>query len=129
MGKKNAILAVWTYHLPIIDPEIDAWLEHFYRVTLAGYWPERIRYLDQRYRTLPFPFDEIQPPAFEMEATWNANQLIGFLASWSAVKKLIEVRGVSAFEKSIGELEHIWEKKTKGYKLRWPLHLRIGKIS
>lgn len=128
VGKASAILAVWTYHLPVINPEIDAWLEKFYRVTLAGFWPERIRYLDQRYRTLPFPFEEIQPPAFEMEADWSLENLAGFLGSWSAVRKLVEVQGEKAFEGQMEELERLWGKKSKKRQIRWPLHFRIGRI-
>jgi len=129
VGKANGIIAVWTYHLPMIAPEIDTWLEHFYRSTLKGYWPDRIRYLDQRYRSLPFPFEEIQPPGFEMQATWDLGELIGFLASWSAVRKLVEARGKMAFEAQVKELEDVWGEKTQEKKIRWPLHFRIGRIS
>jgi SAM-dependent methyltransferase len=129
VGKANAVLAVWTYHLPIIGPEVDRWLERFYRETLADYWPERIRYLDQRYRTLPFPFEEIQPPYFEMEANWSLGELVGFLASWSAVRKLVEAHGEAAFDSQIDELKSVWGMKTKDRHIRWPLHFRIGKIS
>lgn len=128
-GKADGILAVWTYHLPVIEPEIDRWLERFYRETLADYWPERIRYLDQRYRTLPFPFEEIQPPDFEMEATWDLDNLTGFLASWSAVRKLVEVRGKKAFAGQARELKRMWGWKTKRREIRWPLHFRIGKLA
>jgi SAM-dependent methyltransferase len=127
-GKANAILAVWTYHLPVIEAGIDKWLEAFYRVTLADYWPERIRYLDQRYRTLPFPFDEIQPPDFEMGATWDLDKLAGFLASWSAVRKFVELHGEMAFEEQMKELNRAWGKRTVQREIRWPLHFRIGKI-
>ena len=128
VGKSDAILAVWTYHLVSIAPEIDRWLERFYRVTLAGYWPERIRYLDQRYETLPFPFEEIRPPEFEMETAWSLDNLVGFLASWSAVKKLVEAMGEEAFEEQARELERAWGNKSAKRKVRWPLHFRIGRL-
>lgn len=128
VGKPGAILAVWTYHLVSIQPEIDRWLERFYRETLAGYWPERIRYLDQRYETLPFPFEEILPPEFEMETFWSLENLVGFIASWSAVRKLVEVRGEDAFETQINELKRSWGNVSKKQKVHWPLHIRIGKI-
>lgn len=127
VGKPGGILAVWTYAFPIITPEIDRWLEDFYWKTLAGFWPERIHYLEEHYKTLPFPFKEIQPPEFVMEADWASDNLIGFLASWSAVKKLVETQGKAAFESQARELERIWS--TKGQKkIRWPLHFRIGKV-
>jgi SAM-dependent methyltransferase len=128
VGKSKGILAVWTYHFPVIDPAIDRWLEHFYWVTLKGFWPERIHFLEEHYKTLPFPFEEIQPPAFEMKAAWNLDNLIGFVTSWSAVRKLVESQGEAVFEALIHELEGIWGEKTQKKKIRWPLHFRIGRI-
>jgi SAM-dependent methyltransferase len=129
VGKPGGILAVWTYSFPIIEPGIDRWLQHFYWETLAGFWPERIHYLEERYETLPFPFEEFQPPEFEMEATWSVDDLIGFLGSWSAVRKLIQAQGEVAFEGPLKELKRIWGKETKERAIRWPLYFRIGKIS
>jgi len=126
--RQNGILAVWTYYFPIIEPEIDRWLEHFYWETLSGFWPERIHYLEERYETLPFPFEEIKPPEFEMKAGWELDNMAGFLASWSAVRKLVEVQGESAFDEPISELERIWKKGAKKREIRWPLHFRIGKV-
>ena len=129
MGKPGGILAVWTYSFPIIEPEIDRWLEHFYWETLAGFWPERIHYLEERYETLPFPFEEIQPPNFEMGSTWGVDNLIGFLGSWSAVRKLVEAQGKAAFEEQVKALEGVWGENSNKRKIRWPLHFRIGKLS
>jgi ubiquinone/menaquinone biosynthesis C-methylase UbiE len=129
IGKPGGILAVWTYFFPVIEPEIDRWLQHFYWVTLKGFWPERIHYLEERYETLPFPFKEIQPPKFEMEATWGVDNLIGFLGSWSAVRKLIQAQGEGTLEGPLKELNRIWGKGTKVRAIRWPLYFRIGIIS
>lgn len=128
VGKRDGILAAWTYSFPIIEPEVDRWLEHFYWETLAGFWPKRIHYLEERYETLPFPFEEIKPPEFEMKATWEVDNVLGFLASWSAVRKLLETQGESAFDEPAKELEHIWRKGAKKREIRWPLHFRIGKL-
>ncbi len=98
VAKREAILAVWTYYFPVIDPAVDQWLDRFYWGTLKGFWPERIRYLEERYQTLPFPFDEIHPPAFEMEAVWTVNHFIGFISSWSGVRKLVASQGEAPFE-------------------------------
>lgn len=129
VGKLGAALAVWAYHLVSIETEIDHWLEHFYRETLAGFWPERIRYLDQRYETLPFPFEEIRPPEFQMETVWSLENLVGFLASWSAVRKLVEAQGEKAFTKQVEELEKLWGEASTKRNVRWPLHFRIGKVN
>lgn len=129
VAKPGGILAVWTYAFPVITSEVDHWLEDFYWKTLDGFWPERIHYLEEHYKTLPFPFEEIKPPEFEMQATWGVDNLIGFLASWSAVRKLVEVQGEEIFDEQMKALEKLWGEKSAKREIRWPLHFRIGKIS
>lgn len=127
--KPAGILAVWTYHLPEISPGTDRALCKFYSEVLAGFWPERIRYLEERYRTLPFPFEEIVPPPFEMEAGWDRNQLMGFLDSWSATQKYREQKGRHPLEEIWEELSEDWKDEEEKRMVRWTLHLRIGRNS
>jgi hypothetical protein len=124
----EGIIAVWTYHLPAIVPSIDSILRHYYAEVLAGFWPERFHYLDDRYGTLPFPFEEIQPPEFEMQADWELGQLVGFLDSWSATRR---------YQESLGQhpLRIIWQRLSKSWgepgarrKIRWRLYLRVGRV-
>src|SRR6266545_2937615 len=82
--KPDGILAAWTYNLPEIAPGIDPLINRYYSEILDGYWPERIHYLAEGYKTIPFPFEEIVPPPFVMEINWNLIQFAGFLDSWSA---------------------------------------------
>lgn len=126
--KPGGVLAVWTYHLPIIEPAVDACLEHYYRETLAGYWPERIQYLEDRYRTLPFPFAEIEAPPFEAHALWHLEELVGFLSSWSATRKFAEQEGRHPLPDIMDELEEAWGESEQRQRVRWPLHLRVGKV-
>ena len=55
------------------------------------------------------------------------DNLIGFLASWSAVRELIKEQGEAAFDNQAKKLEQAWGKK-RPKKIRWPLHFRIGKV-
>jgi SAM-dependent methyltransferase len=126
--KPGGVLAVWTYHLPVIEPAVDACLERYYRRTLAGYWPERIRYLEERYRTLPFPFGEIEAPPFEAKAAWQLEELVGFLSSWSATRKYAEREGRHPLPDIMDELEEAWGDAAQERVVRWPLHMRVGRI-
>lgn len=38
------------------------------------------------YQTIPFPFEEIQTPKFQLKEIWSLERLIGYLNTWSAVK-------------------------------------------
>ena len=129
VGRPGAILAVWTYHLPIIDPGVDRVLERYYKDILAGYWPDGFHYLDERYLTLPFPFEEIQPPQFFMEAEWELDDLIGFLDTWSATRRYIEDQGRHPLDDVIAELRTSWGEQTRPRTIRWPLYFRIGRLA
>jgi SAM-dependent methyltransferase len=125
--KQDGILAVWTYHLPKISPQTDKALFRYYHEILAGFWPERIRYIEERYRTLPFPFEEIDPPSFAMETRWDLGQLTGFLDSWSATQKYREQKETHPLEEVWEELSSDWMDEKEKRLMRWPLHFRIGK--
>jgi len=125
----NGILAVWTYHLPVIEPGIDRILAHYYRVVLAGCWPEQMRYLDERYATLPFPFDLLQPPEFAMRANWDLAHLSGFLDSWSATRKYRQANGRHPLSVIWAELEEAWGEPSQRRSIRWPLYLKVGRVS
>jgi SAM-dependent methyltransferase len=127
--KPNGVLAAWTYNLTEISPEIDALVRQYYFEILHGFWPERIHYLEEGYRTLPFPFEEITPPAFAMQANWDLNQYAGFLNSWSATQRYKEQNGHHPLEKIWDTFLAAWGNETDQRLVRWPLHFRIGRNS
>jgi SAM-dependent methyltransferase len=129
VAKPDGVFAVWMYHLPLISPELDPIVETFYASILAGFWPDRFHYLAARYRTLPFPFEEIETPAFEMQASWKLDQLAGFLDTWSAVRRYQSERGQHPLQILWPELAGAWGQPDQPRLIRWPLYLRAGKIN
>jgi len=125
--KPDGIIAAWTYNLTEISPEIDQLIDQYYIEILNGYWPERIHYLAEQYRTIPFPFEEIVPPSFVMEINWNLIQLAGFLDSWSATQRYKAQNGDHPLELIWPELVSAWGDESKTRLIRWPLHFRIGR--
>ena len=125
--KPNGILAAWTYSFPEISPEIDSLINQYYFEILAGYWPERIHYLEQRYETIPFPFEEIAPPSLAMEMNWDLNQFAGFLNSWSATQRYKAQKGRHPLDLIWDKLFMAWGSESELRLVRWPLHFRIGR--
>jgi len=125
--KQDGILAVWTYSLTEISPEIDKVVREYYYDTLKGCWPERIHYLEERYETLPFPFDEIGSPSFAMERELTLAQFAGFLDSWSATQRYRELKGRHPLEIIWDEFLSTWGNENEPRLVRWPLYFRIGR--
>lgn len=127
--KPGGVLAVWTYYAPVTTPRLDGVLERLNLGVLGDYWPAQIHYLREGYRTLPFPFEELTAPAFAIEADWDLAQLVGFITSWSASRAYLERHGRHAVEQIWPELTRAWGPPDARRQVRWPLHLRVGRIA
>jgi SAM-dependent methyltransferase len=128
--KPGGVLAVWTYGVTEVEgAAVDERLQIFYRVTVGPYWPPERRHVESGYRTLAFPFEEIEAPAFAMQAEWSLGELLGYLRSWSATGRYIATRGsdpVAALER---ELAPLWGDGGARRRIAWPLSLRVGRIA
>ncbi len=124
--RRDGVLAVWSYNLFRVQPEIDRLVENFYRETIGPYWDFERELVETGYRTIDFPFAEIVPPEFQMRATWSLEQALGFLRTWSATKSFIAARGFDPVD-SLGEqLARFWGSPRE---VDWPLSFRIGRNS
>ena len=61
-----------------IDSEIDKISERLDvdGEILGSYWPKEAKYVQEEYKTIPFPFKEISTPRFEMSVYWSLDDLI-----------------------------------------------------
>lgn len=126
--RDRGILAAWTYHLPTIETDVDRIVRTYYGDVLRGYWPERIHYVDKRYETLPFPFEALIPPSFQMRTGWNLDRLIGFLDSWSATRRFEDENGRHPLRMIWEDLTAAWGDADQTRDVDWPIHLRIGRV-
>jgi SAM-dependent methyltransferase len=124
----GGLLAVWTYGTQSLDePALDRELQHFYTEIVGPYWPEGRCHVESGYRTLRFPFSELESPAFNLEERWSLAQLLGYIGTWSATQRFREMRGSDPVLRLREELEPRWGDPEISRPLRWPLSLRVGR--
>src|SRR5438132_5227297 len=111
--------------------DLDAVIRPFYRDVLASYWPPERRHVDDGYRALPFPFAELDAPAFEIRLEWRLADLAGYVGTWSAVWALEQAEGPGPFATFRRALEAAWGQgpATTVRTARWPLVLRVGRVT
>jgi SAM-dependent methyltransferase len=127
--KPGGVLAAWAYQHTRIDPAVDEILRAYTDETLGPYWPARIQFTNEHYRTIPFPFEELEPPeAFEAEASWDLEELVGYLWSWSAAHRYLREHGRDPYDTIRDALAAAWGPAEQRRAVRWPLHLRIGTV-
>jgi hypothetical protein len=79
-------------------------------------------------RDLPFPFEELESPAFALEARWTLDQLVGYTRSWSATARYVTEHGrdpILEFERA---LRAHWGDLTSRRVVTWPFVLRVGRV-
>ncbi len=126
---RQGVIAFWSYNLLKITSDIDKIIDNFYWSILKKYWREERKHIDEDYRTIPFPFDEKDSPAFSMTAEWNLAHLTGYLSSWSAVKTYLNENNIDPVSLISDELKNVWGVPEKIRSIVWPLNLRIGVLS
>jgi SAM-dependent methyltransferase len=126
--RPGGIVALISYGVVTADADVDAVIRPFYRDVLAAYWPPERRHVNEGYRSFPFPFDELDVPAFEIRLDWRLEDLVGYVGTWSAVWALEQAEGQGPFATFRRELEAAWGPATAIRTVRWPLALRVGRV-
>ena len=122
----GGVVAAWTYEKFRVDPGVDRVIDDFYTGVVGPYWPPERRLVEQGYRTLPFPWREEPSPRFALETDWDLQQVMGYLATWSAVQRYKDLRGEDPLPALEPRLAAAWPGGGRR-RLRWPIHLRIGR--
>ena len=125
--KPGGVIAVWTYTLLDVEAGIDELVSDYYRNVVGPYWPPERRMVDDRYRSLPFPFDPVAAPPFEIRTEWSRDDLLGYLGTWSASRAYLKAKGIDPLVDLGRRLVALWPDPEMQKTLRWPLHLRVGR--
>ncbi len=125
----NAVISAWTYQAPRMDGPVGHALRRFTFETLADYWPPGRRYVDEGYRSIPFPFERLPTPTLSLEDRWTLTQLTGFIRTWSATARFIEKHGSDPVPSVERELAELWTNPEEPRKIVWPLIVLAGHVS
>jgi SAM-dependent methyltransferase len=123
----GGVIAAWSYQLASVDPRVDRVIRHFHGDVVGAYWPPERALVERGYASLSFPFEEISPPPFLMEETWDLAQLVGYLSTWSAAQRYREKTRGDPIERVRPDLERAWGDPERPRVVRWPLSLRAGR--
>ncbi|HTD84813.1 MAG TPA: class I SAM-dependent methyltransferase [Gemmatimonadaceae bacterium] len=125
----DGAVAVWGYGDPMLDgAPLQEILHEYNRVLLEPYWaPERQLLLDG-YRSIHFPFEEVAAPSFELRMNWTLPELAGYLRTWSATANYVSEHRTDPVARVEKALATHWGDPRAARVIRWPLHIRAGKL-
>jgi ubiquinone/menaquinone biosynthesis C-methylase UbiE len=128
IARAGAVVAIWGYSLVTsAEVHINERILSFYVNVTGPYWDKERRYVDERYTTVPFPYEELPAKTFNIAVQYDLAALAGYLNTWSAVQQFIKANGYNPVHAFIAELETLWPAdEVKA--LHFPLFLRIGRV-
>jgi SAM-dependent methyltransferase len=124
----GGVFAAWTYGYCHAGDDVEPLLRDFEAGLLGPYWDPRRRWVDEGYRTIPFPFAEVPMPAFELRAEWSLSQLGGYLRSWSAVANYRRAHGRDPVAPLLDRIVKHWGASEETRVIVWPLSVRVGRV-
>jgi hypothetical protein len=130
VGKKDGIIAVWSYDMHKINPQIDN-ISSRLDVDgdiLGNYWAKETKHVKEKYKTIPFPFKEISVPAFKTTLYWNLLQLWNYMQTWSSVKKYYSENNQDPLDLIKSELKSLWGDEHNKKEVTWNINIRVGFI-
>lgn len=122
--RPRGIFAAWTYADCRVTPAIDALKDRVYVDLTGPYWPPERTHVESGYRDLPFPYEPIKVPAFEMRVDWNVDQFLAYLRSWSAVQRYIGANAHDPVTLLEADLRAAWGDALRP--VSWDFHVRCG---
>jgi SAM-dependent methyltransferase len=119
-------VALWSYNLARITSEVDAWTDHLAHGLVGPWWPPERRWVDEEYRTIPFPFPEVETPVFHLREDWDLHRYLHYVGTWSAVKRCTQATGRDPLAETRAEILAAWGDPETVRTISWPIFLRAS---
>lgn len=127
--KPGGVLALVSYGVPELGGPARELLHKFYWQDIYRFWPTGRKHVEQGYRTLEFPFDEVAIPDLRIERTWDLEEFLGYVETWSAIGKARDAGAADVYERFKDELTSQWGRSSSKYLVTWPIAGRVTKTA
>ena len=123
--RPGGLVAVWCYSMARTAPEVDAVVDHLYEQVVGPYWPPERTLVESGYAGIDFPFERVPLAPPDMELELDREGLVGYVSTWSAVRRFMADRGDDPLPAFRERLAAVWGEGTR--RVVWPLSLHAGR--
>jgi SAM-dependent methyltransferase len=126
VSKPGGVVAVWGYSLLSVNKDIDPVVDHFYTGIIGPYWDKERKLVDEQYKSVEFPFEEIEVPSFGFSFEWSCDEFLGYVSTWSSVAKYVRQNDADPVKLIENDLRKLWGAQKR--KVSFPLFALMGYI-
>lgn len=124
----DAVLALVSYGVARLEPELDERFQRFYWKEIGPFWPPERSLVDGGYADLDFPFEELAPAQLEIRKAWSLPQFLGYVATWSAVRRARAAGREQIVQRFVQDLAGLWGEARDRRPVTWPINMRVGRV-
>jgi SAM-dependent methyltransferase len=128
VGRPGSAIALVSYGIVKVDDRLNPIIARFYWDVIGAYWPPEREHVENGYRSLDFPFSEIEAPDLAISVSWTLSDFLGYVDTWSAVSAMERAIGRKPREQFNQELTAAWIPAEQKRTVRWTLSLRVGYV-
>ena len=125
--RPRGVLAIWCYKTTEVDRRVSRLIATFEHQRLGPYWPRGREHVNADYRTLAFPYEQLEVPTFVMRIRWSRERLEGYVETWSAIRRCIEAEGGNPMDDFRRDLAQLWPDPADVREVRWSLAVIAGR--
>jgi SAM-dependent methyltransferase len=118
--RPGGVLAYWCYGYCEIGAGCDELVRALY-AHVDDYWPPERAMIESGYGDIRPPWPALTLPGFAMEVEWRVEQLLDYVATWSACQRFRAATGRDPVAPFAGRLVARWGAGSRP--VRWPLSL------
>jgi SAM-dependent methyltransferase len=105
--KPRGVILVTSYGWTHVSPAFDRELGRVVLDPIRPHWPPQNAHIFAGYRDIPFPYERIEVPPLRIELRWSLAQLIAYIGTWSATRRLLQ-SDPRFLERAAAELAPAW---------------------
>lgn len=126
----GGVIALVSYGTCTLEPILDARFQLFHGMEMAPYWPPERHLVDTGYADIPFPFAPAPyaMPALSIRRSWTFDQLLGYVGTWSAVRRAREAGCQETLSDFANDLIALWGEPGQVRPIVWPIRIRAGLV-
>ena len=126
-ARPDALIALISYGvLSFGNDTLDETFMKFYKDDIGPFWPPERVMVDTGYKTIHFPFDEIDAPKIEIILNWDFDAFLGYISTWSATRRARDAGHVNLLQSFAENMQSAWGDRSTQYGISWPVNIRMG---
>lgn len=129
IASPGAVIALISYGAAQLEPDLNARFQTFYAEEVGPYWPPERALVDSGYADMDFPFPALPAPALQIEREWPADALLGYISTWSAVRRARAAGKDDMLADFSRDLLALWGDPSENRRIVWPINMKLGTIA